>query len=530
MSGLPRMANADNIRKTVQVKFRGYDHNEGAGNGTLWDMENLTGDNTPLLSTRKPRYLLDTLEHPGGIYGRDGLYWADSGGFYRNGEKKGDVTQGEKFFVSLGPFILIFPDKAFYHTETGQFGSLEASWSGIASFADGTYAGEEAKGNTVKTTGAPFPFSAGDAVNLSGGPEGTEKTAVIREVSEDKRELRFYENAFPASDWTGELSLKREVPEMDFLCENENRLWGCKGSTIYASRLGDPFNWNVFDGLSTDSYAVEVGSPGEFTGCCAYLGYPLFFKEDHIYKVYGSKPSNFQVMGSASLGVEKGSARSLAVAGERLFYLSRAGVVSYGGGMPENISGPLGNIRYREGVGGSDGEKYYLSLLDGKGKRSLFVFDTGCGLWHREDQADVLGFAFTGELYFLERSGELWLGGDPREIPEGAEKEEPLQSFGEFGDFIEDSPYGKGISRLQLRAQLSAGAKLAVKLQFDSDGVWRRAALLEAGKKKSFVVPVIPRRCDHWRLRLEGVGDWKLFSLSREYYSGSDLDLSFESV
>ncbi len=529
MSGLPKLTNGDHIGKTVQVKFRGYDHNEGAGNGSLWDMENLTGDNTPLLSTRKPRYLLRTLTQPGGLYGRDCLYWVDGGGFYQDGVKKGDVTPGEKLFVSLGDYLLIFPDKAFYHTETGAFGNLEASWNGTASISDGTYAGVEAVGNTIKTTGEPFPFSPGDAVHISGGPEGTEKTAVIREESQDKRELRFYENTFSENDWTGTLSLKREAPDMDFLCENENRLWGCKGSTIYASRLGDPFNWNVFDGLATDSYAVEVGSPGEFTGCCAYLGYPVFFKEDHIYKVYGSKPSNFQVMGSASLGVEKGGAKSLAIAGERLFYLSRAGVVSYGGGMPENISGPLGNVRYRKGVGGSDGEKYYLSLENGREERSLFVFDTGCGLWHREDQADVLGFAFTGELYFLTRSGELWLGGNPREIPQGAVKEGQLQSFAEFGDFVEDSPYGKGLSRLQLRLKLGKGARLTVKLQFDSEGVWKTAAVLEAEKKRSFVVPVLPRRCDHWRLRLEGVGDWKLFSLSREYYGGSDLNLSFAS-
>ena len=67
---------------------------------------------------------------------------------------------------------------------------------------------------------------------------------------------------------------------MDFICENENRLWGCKEDTIYSSKLGDPFNWNVFDGLSTDSYAVNVRIDGDFTACCSYLGYPVFFKEE----------------------------------------------------------------------------------------------------------------------------------------------------------------------------------------------------------------------------------------------------------
>lgn len=523
MAGLPALPYGGGIKKTTQVKFLGYDHNLGAGDGALWHMENLTGDYAPVLATRSPRYLAGTLKEPGGIYGRDGLFWVDGDGFYAKGEKKGKVAPGEKTFVSLGPRILIFPDKAFYHTGTGEFGNLEAEWTGIASFGDGTYAGEAAKGNTIATAGEPFPFSVNDGIAISGGPEGTEKTAVVREISEDGRELRFYENTFGGTAWLGQLTLKREIPDLEFLCENENRLWGCKGNTIYASRLGDPFNWNVFDGLSTDSYAAEVGSGGEFTGCCSYLGYPVFFKEDHIYKVYGSKPSNFQVMGSASLGVEKGSGKSLAVAGERLFYLSRAGVVAYGGGMPENISHPFGEERYCHGVGGSDGEKYYLSMEDRSGRRHLFVFDAGTGLWHREDSSDVLGFAWDGALYFLTRQGKLWLAGKPRAGLGSWEREKEFYSLAEFGDFMEDSPDKKGLSRFQLRLELEEGAELQVSLQFDSDGVWRRAAVLTAGKKRSLVVPIVPRRCDHWRLKLEGRGGWKLYALSRELYSGSDL-------
>jgi hypothetical protein len=68
----------------------------------------------------------------------------------------------------------------------------------------------------------------------------------------------------------------------------------------------------VFDGLADDSYAVNVASSGDFTAAVSYLGYPIFFKEDKVYKVYGSKPSDYQVMSSASLGVKRGAAASLA--------------------------------------------------------------------------------------------------------------------------------------------------------------------------------------------------------------------------
>ena len=73
----------------------------GAGDGTLWDMKNLTSDLAPLLSARRPRYLVETLAKPNGLYAKDGLYWVDGTGFYSEGEKKGDVADGRKQFAAL---------------------------------------------------------------------------------------------------------------------------------------------------------------------------------------------------------------------------------------------------------------------------------------------------------------------------------------------------------------------------------------------------------------------------------------------
>ena len=301
MSGLPSMIHADGIQKYRQTAFGGYDHTLGADNGALWDMENLTGELHPLLSPRRRRWIAGHLERPNGLYAHDGLYWVDGDGFYAKGERRGTVTDCRKIFASLGAYIVILPDKVYYNRLTGEFGSMEAEWSGSVAIRDGAYAQEEAKANTICAEGADWAarFRAGDAVAISGCAvhPGNNKTAVIREIEGD--ELRFYENVFTieeGGDSEGAVTVKRSVPELDFICENENRLWGCKGDTIYACKLGDIFNWNVFDGLATDSYAVDVGSAGDFTGCCAYLGYPVFFKEEHIYKVYGSKPANFQVM------------------------------------------------------------------------------------------------------------------------------------------------------------------------------------------------------------------------------------------
>ena len=46
---------------------------------------------------------------------------------------------------------------------------------------------------------------------------------------------------------------------------------------------------------------------------------------------------------------------------------------------------------------------------------------------------------------------------------------------------------------------------------------------LKTTVKRSFYLPVVPRRADHVRLKLEGEGMWRLYSLTREAYSGSEL-------
>ena len=350
--------------------------------------------------------------------------------------------------------------------------------------------------------------------------ESNNKTIIVREIEGDY--LRFYENSFTVeSDQS--LTVSRDVPDMDFICENENRLWGCKGDSIFASKLGDPFNWNVFDGLSTDSYAVDVGSSGDFTACVSYLGYPVMFKEEHIYKVYGDKPSNFQVMGSASLGVEKGSHLSPAIAGETLYYLSRVGIVAYTGGIPQSIAAPFGTDRYRNAVGGSDGVKYYVSMEDMDGAFSLFVFDTRLNQWHKEDSLEAVGFAWNTELYFLSADGKLWMNGNAREAPEDAVKEGPVESMAEFGDFVEGNPNKKGTGKLQLRMELDSGASVKIEMEFDSDGVWRPVDTLTTTVKRSFYLPIIPRRSDHFKIRLTGTGGWRMYSLVRENYIGSEL-------
>ena len=153
----------------------------------------------------------------------------------------------------------------------------------------------------------------------------------------------------------------------------------------------------------------------------------------------------------------------------------------------------------------------------------LYVYDTQKGLWHTEDATKARYFArFGGNLFLLNDQGEVWIAGNVQNAPESTE-EEPVAWSAEFGDFTENDPNKKGVSKLQLRMELEEGAEVQAYLKFDG-GEWLKVdeKLCEA-KKRSYYLPIVPRRGDHYRLKLEGKGTFRLYSLTREYYSGSEL-------
>jgi hypothetical protein len=535
------MPNTRGRTRGVTVQFKGLDHTQGAQDGAIWDMKNLTSKDYPVLSTRFHRMHYGTVLNPQGFGTWDGLFWVSDGQFYYDGLPRGEVTDGKKSFGHLGAFVVILPDKAYYNVLTGDFGNIEAEYDGEAgtfAYNDGFYLGVPADKNALQTTGDPFPFRIGDTISISGNttiPANNRASITIQGMSTDKKTLYFYDNSFYIPDSTRPfpiaeaLTLKRSMPDIDYLTDNNNRLWGCKGDTIYASALGNIFDWTSGTIVSstgavneTGSWAAGVGSEGDFTACFAYRGQVLCFKEEIVYQVYGDLPSNFAYQPLATLGVMAGSDKSLAVAGETLFYLSRVGVMAYRGSIPEPITAAFGNERFEDGVAGSDGLKYYISMADRNGNYRLYVYDAQLGMWHIEDETQVYGFAFYAEnLYMMSAAGDINLIGDIFNEPDGLPPEPAFPWFCEFGDFIENEPNKKTAPKLLIRCELTPGSTATVWVKYDSAGEWVKRWDWDGTVKQSYYVPLIPTRADYLRLRFEGVGDFRLYSLTREYTVGS---------
>jgi hypothetical protein len=324
------------------------------------------------------------------------------------------------------------------------------------------------------------------------------------------------------------LVVERKVPDMAFITECNNRLWGCSkdGHEIYCCKLGDVKNWNCFMGVSTDSWAATIGSDGKFTGAVTYLGYPIFFKEDSLIKISVSSTGGHQTKETKCRGVQYGSDRSLAILNETLFYKSSTCVCAYNGSLPYSISEDLGDVRYYDAVAGAIGDSYYISMRNAKNEYNLFVFDSKNGIWCKEDHTEALAFCrHSDELYFIDAKdktmksvGGTLLYGVPEERAEGR-----FDWYAESGPIGYSSPDNKYIARINIRLTLELGTNVDFYLQYDSSEEWEHIFNMSGKGTRTYSVPIIPKRCDHFRYKITGKGDCKIHSVTKATEEGSDI-------
>ena len=323
------------------------------------------------------------------------------------------------------------------------------------------------------------------------------------------------------------LLVERKVPEMSYITECNNRLWGCAkdGHEIYCCKLGDVKNWNLFKGSSIDSWAATIGSDGQFTGAITYLGYPMFFKEDCIIKIAVSAVGGHQTKETRCRGVQNGSYASLIVLNEVLYYKSSTGVCGYNGSLPYSISDELGEINYNNAVAGAISDKYYISMCDNKGEYSMFVFDTKNGIWCKEDDTRALAFCrYKDDLYYIDFADKKMksVGGTlPYDVPE-KDTENKVDWFVESGPIGYSSPDNKYVGRITMRITMEFGTNVDFFIQYDSSGEWEHKFNMSGTGTRTFSIPIIPKRCDHFRYKIVGRGACKIHSITKTLEEGSE--------
>lgn len=559
-----------NVSRENVTSFGGYHAGARIAEGEFAAMKNCTGDQFPLIATRRKRGVYAAPQKCNGLLAKDSLCWVDGSKFVMNGyETELHLTDSPKQLVSMGAYVIIFPDKKYINTaDLSDSGNLEAEFTsaGTVKFTpvdgDGkplipayTQPEEPEKpengalwldtsgagallqwsagtgmwvsvDNTLVRISCPnmgVSFRPGDGVQLTGVPAGVETSGVIADCGRDYVTVPGLLEREASLDTP--VTVGRYLPLMDMVLECGNRLWGCRYglnragavvNEIYASKLGDFRNWNCFQGVSTDSYCVSLGNDGPFTGAVQHLGYPVFFREDCIHRLYGSTPAIFRLQTTPCPGVQQGCSRSLARVGQMLYYKSPTGVCAYDGAVPVTVSQKLGVMPCTRAAAGALGDKYYLCIQEEESTGQLWVYDTARGLWHREDDTRVRWFCTCrDDLFFVNGAGQII------SVMGRGQPEEEIPWMLETGMLGTLTPDSKTLTRLNLRLELAQQATVWV--QYDGDDFWKPVATVYGSAGQCFNLPVAVRRCDRLRLRLEGTGFMRLSCITKTMERGSEV-------
>lgn len=321
-----------------------------------------------------------------------------------------------------------------------------------------------------------------------------------------------------------DFKIERYIPSMDFVVECDNRLWGVaiSGHEIYSCKLGDYLNWRVFRGISTDSYAVNIGSDGIFTGAITYLNTPIFFKENSMIRVYPSATGAHQIKETRCRGVQYYCHKSLCVVNEVLYYKSNDCICAFDGSLPVSISENFGEVRYEVAAAGTIGNKYYINMREVGGNFHTFVYDTVKGIWTKEDDIRVNHFCRHANDLFMDAGTQLYTVRGTAMF-EGAEEEEDFDWYAESGMIGFNTPDNKYVSKITVRLSMAMGTNVDFYMQYDSSGTWEHIFNLNGTGTKSINIPVLPRRCDHFRYKIAGRGDCKIYSITKTIEEGSDV-------
>ena len=553
------------------LEFKGLNKRSYIEDGEMSDMLNLSLDDYPLLSVRKPRgeYIMNPeIVKPLQIISRHDriamLATDDEENvhFYYDNERIDAVTglSTSSWMVAINTKICFFPEKKYIEIiaegnsyRIGSVGELEAEVR--ISETTVSISNEDAR----ITLPAGHGFKYDDALNLRGTltytSGSTSKSAVaevsciVEQVVNDNtivlpRETFIELTGEGATNVKLTGTISRKMPDLDFVTEWNNRLWGASNSdnTIYACKLGDPTNWQYYQGTGLDSYYAQQGTDGPWSGVGVYSGHIIFFKPNGMCKIYGTAPSNYQVTNTKCFGVEDGSRLSVVTINDVVYYKSLIGIMAYSGGSPVCISEKLGR-EFANVVAGSEGQKYYASVqrTGQKGGFSLVVYDIEKGIWMKEDDIRIRSSCYAdNKLHVVTYSSDELICGDdvmpgpylvcgdgnkagkihimhPVDPTEKAEDIEWMATFGPFHEYLENK---KIYSKLSLRLKANGESSASVYISLD-EGAWELVKTYNFAGTGGAVIPIIPRRCDRYSIKIEGKGDCEVVSLTRRARPGS---------
>ena len=182
-------------------------------------------------------------------------------------------------------------------------------------------------------------------------------------------------------------------------------------------------------------------------------------------------------------------------------------------------------------------------MKDRNGVWTLFTYETDRGIWYKEDHFHALAFgkvddelyaidednnllvsmtAATGDLAMTDEDYQSWTVEDDFEWYATFGIQGTEYAYGNYGSkYRNDTNGSRYMSRFDIRMYLEPEAKAELWIQYD-DREWEKQGEIRGERMQTFVLPVIPKRCDHLRFRMQGKGTIRIYSINRVLEVGAD--------
>lgn len=338
------------------------------------------------------------------------------------------------------------------------------------------------------------------------------------------------------------ISITRPVPDLDYFTASGNRIYGVRFSqedgqtinSIYVSSAADIFDFSI----NTQGYSAwegTIGETGAFTGIASFGSSVYAFKRDCAVRVAGSG-ANISTHALHVPGVSYGAFRSLAEHEGYLYYKGDAGIYRFNGEYAQLISDAFGDRVYTGGVGAFLGDRYYILLKDTfdtaeADAYTLFKYDAAKGMWCKEAlNPPTLMEAFENTLFMCgAKEGNVKVieathaGVQPGDLILNWDEEDDFDWWCQSGTQGYETPDEKHLGRLLVRMRLKPETVVRVMMQYDNETTWETVATIQDAGIRQTVVPIIPRRCDVYRMRIEGHGECRIYGITKTIEGGSDI-------
>lgn len=578
----PILASPPSSRQTVDT-FYGYDHNERIGDGRFYEMENMTSDHFPVLSTRRKRGVYKQIAQPRALGVKDGLCYIDGKTFYVNDQavpglalaeacdtcpyssRCPNYTQGrlgcQKQMVAMGAYILIFPDKVWVRPADMTFGSMENVWKNegkevrvVLCRSDGVgygniptsppekpTAGQVWQDGTVlrewvddawvavQTTylriycdGLDAGFSQYDGITISGIPECSGSATVWKTDTNTLIITGMISQPLYVKD---AVTITRTLPYMDHVISCGNRLWGC--------RYGE----NAEGVFVNEIYCSKLG---DFKNFSCFMGIStdsgvLHLGSDGPFTgavAYLDYPVFFKenmlhkvyISNKGAHSVSDTACRGVQKGCHKSLAIAN-GVLYYM--SPSGVCAYDGSLPVQ--VSRDLGTDKFINAVAGAIGNKYYISMNGDGGYHLfvYDTAKKLWHRedSLAVIDFCAYGRELYaISGDKIWAMLGTTgtPEETLNWSVQTGPLGLNSPDSKYLQRLLVRLLPEFDTKVTFFARYNFDTKWEQLCTVTGNGLRSFQIPIRPKRCDTMTLKIAGQGGCKIYSFTKTLEKGSE--------